>query len=189
MMKAMILNGAKGDGADAVLRLLQSALENRGWECSVFQPSRMDLRPCTGCFQCWTRTPGRCAQEDDSEVILRARARCELMALISPIRWGSYSPDLKMALERSVPVLLPFFEFHQGEIHHKMRYPGRPRFLALGISSAPGGEEEAVFRRLVGRNLLNFRSAQAAVNVLNETRPQDHAGQILAALEGIGVAS
>ena len=185
----MILNGAKNDGADSVLRLLQSALENRGWECEVFQPSRMDLRPCTGCFQCWTRTPGRCAQKDDSEMIVRARAHCELMALVSPIRWGSYSPDLKCALERSIPVLLPFFEFYHGEIHHKMRYPGSPRFIALGISSASGGEEDVIFRRLVARNLLNFRSAQAAVSVLDRNRPQDHAGQILAALAEIGVTS
>jgi hypothetical protein len=188
-MNALILNGAKDNGADSILNPLQSALEGRGWVCEVFQPSRMNLRPCTGCFQCWTRTPGVCAQADDSESILRARAHCDLMALISPIRWGSYSPDLKAALERSIPVLLPFFEFHQGEIHHKMRYLGHPRFLAFGISPAPGNENEAVFRRLVARNLLNFRSAQSAVKVLDQSRPEKHAGQVLAALEEIEILS
>lgn len=185
-MKALILNGDDEASAGGVLGLLRAALNARGWECEVIHLRGMDIRPCTGCFGCWVRTPGRCLQRDDADAVLQAQVRSGLLAFVSSIRWGSYSPELKKMMERSIPILLPFFERYQGETHHSMRYPRQPKFIAIGISSNPSGGDEAVFRKSTARNLLNFRSPAAGIAVLDRNRPEEHKGRIRACLGEAG---
>ena len=54
--------------ADAFVRGLNAA----GKEVDVTQLllSKLKIRHCTGCYSCWTRTPGRCAQRDDMDRVL-----------------------------------------------------------------------------------------------------------------------
>jgi len=183
-MKALILSD--GGDASAAADLLLEVLQKRGWECETLRLDAMSLRYCSGCFGCWLRTPGHCAQRDELAAVLKAEVRSDLLACVSPIRWGSYSVEMKKFIERSIPLLLPFFETFRGEVHHEMRYPRRPIFLAVGISSGVG-EDESVFRELVARNLLNFRSPSAATVVLDGNRPAEHQDLILKGLKEAGV--
>jgi hypothetical protein len=188
-MKALILNGAKGDSAEPVLRPLRQIFGSRGWDCDVLQPDRMNLQFCSGCFQCWTRTPGRCAHQDDGELIVKAEIHSDLIVFLSPVRWGSYSAEFKKALERSIPILLPYFEEYKGEIHHPLRYAYRPTLIALGIFRSSDSREEEIFRRLVHRNIQNLRPAEMAIGCLHELRPSEFAPKIEACLREAGILS
>lgn len=59
-MRALILNGGHhGDlELDAVQESLLVELGTRGWKTEALVLRKMPIAYCTGCFECWTKTPG-----------------------------------------------------------------------------------------------------------------------------------
>jgi multimeric flavodoxin WrbA len=169
-MKALILNGggpAKPYG-DIAARA-ESWLAGRGIPAASFDLTAMDIRPCRGCFACWTKTPGRCFQNDAMAGVLPHLAHADIVVWITPIAYGGYGFHLKKALDRSIPVLLPFFVKLGAEVHHPMRYGTEARLAAIGVLPAPDAESERIFGGLVGRNAINMH-ARAFPLVLHEGR-------------------
>lgn len=175
-MQAVFLKGTPAAGRDPMCNRASAAvaavLRASGWESKSFALATLDIGPCRGCFSCWLKTPGRCVIQDDQEDILRAAAGCERFVWLTPITFGGYSPELKKALDRILPIMLPFFKRVRGETHHPLRYPPRQRrLLAVGTGREEDAEGEAAFRRLVGRNALNMGDAAAATVVFRGDVP------------------
>ena len=63
-------------------RPLRAPLRGGADSCLVDLSSRK-IAACTGCFSCWTRTPGRCVIRDDAVKIYPLIARCDRLLLIS----------------------------------------------------------------------------------------------------------
>ena len=70
--------------------------------------------------------------------------------------FGGYSSELKKALDRIIPILLPYFQVYHGQIHHEMRYKKYPKLLVIGVQE-PAEDYEKTFISLAERNMLNFR--------------------------------
>ena len=138
-----------------------------GWDAKAFALAGMDIQPCRGCFSCWVKTPGRCVIQDDEEAILAATAASDRVIWLTPITFGGYSPELKKALDRIIPILLPFFSKVRGQTHHPLRYPRPRRLLAIGTLKQEDADSEGVFRHLVGRNALNMGDVAAATVVFS----------------------
>ena len=170
-MKAIFLKGYPPAGRDLLSNRAAAAVmtvtKARGWDTKAFALAGMEIKPCRGCFSCWVKTPGRCVIEDDQEAILRETATSDLFIWLTPVTFGGYSPELKKALDRIIPVLLPFFARLHGETHHPLRYPRRRRLLVIGTQKQEDAGSEGVFRRLVGRNALNMEGAEAAALVFS----------------------
>jgi len=141
----------------------------------------MRIAPCTGCFGCWTKTPGQCVQHDDANAIPEAIVSSDLMVLLTSVTFGGYSSQLKKALDRSIPILLPFFGRYDGEVHHLPRYQRYPALVAIGVMDEPNERAERTFRALVERNAINMHvpSHEAVVVALGEDR--DRTGRAFAA--------
>ena len=103
-MKALLLNGAKvGDAAvDRVGAVLLDELQARGWAVDAFVLRDLAIAPCSGCFGCWTKTPGRCGTDDASQTLARLFVHCDLLALLTPVTFGGYSSELKKAMDRMI---------------------------------------------------------------------------------------
>jgi multimeric flavodoxin WrbA len=170
-MKAVFFKGSPPAGRDLLCNRASAAVMARtktlDWEIKSFALAGMDIKACRGCFSCWVKTPGRCVIDDDQEAILRATAVSDMVIWLTPITFGGYSPELKKALDRIIPVLLPFFARVRGETHHPLRYPLRRRLLVIGTQREEDPDSEGVFRHLVGRNALNMGDAQASTVVFN----------------------
>jgi multimeric flavodoxin WrbA len=141
-MEILILDGSPsaGGGFGAWLDALAAALAGGG-----HAPRRLALRDlriaqCKGCFECWVKTPGRCAIRDDAPEVLRALLASDLLVLASPVVMGFVTPLLKRAHERLLPQLHPYFGVVKGEIRHRLRYRKYPR-LAL-VHGHEGCDEE-----------------------------------------------
>jgi len=132
-MKAVIMHeGAKDDAiGSAVHAMLCEALRARGWETETKPLAEMRVAPCVGCFNCWFKTPGQCAINDDGREVARAISNCDALVILSPVTFGGYSSRLKYAMDRMIPTVSPLFEKVRGEMHHKRRYPPHS-FLAIG---------------------------------------------------------
>lgn len=110
---------------------------------------------CVGCFGCWTKTPGRCVIRDDAVEIYPLIARSRTLLYVSRIKYGGYDTPMKTLLERAIPVQKAFIRIVDGETHHVQRnvLPKNATILAYGDTDE---EEQALFRRLVGRNARNM---------------------------------
>jgi multimeric flavodoxin WrbA len=174
-VKVLFLKGSPPAGRDLLCNragaAVTASLKAKGWDARTFALAGMDIRPCRGCFSCWLKTPGRCVIADDQEAILREAAQSDLFIWLTPITFGGYSPELKKALDRIIPILLPYFGRVRGETHHPLRYGHRPRLLVLGTQKEEDAASEAVFRRLVGRNALNLGDAESAAVVFSGDIP------------------
>ena len=184
-MKATILNGAVGDdgltrrATDALIALLQQS----GCEVEQIRLEELDIAPCLGCFGCWVKTPGICVIADVGRDVAKKAIQCDLLTFVTPITFGGYSFQLKKAADRLIPLILPYFQLVDGEIHHQKRYASYPLLLGLGTLPEPNEAQEQLFRTLVRRNAINFRSPNHAATVVgtqHEDRKMD--GELKAVL-------
>lgn len=108
--------------------------------------------PCINCFQCWIKTPGECVLPRDSTIEFRDQFwDADYLVIVSRILWGGYSTRVKLYLDRILPILHPYFQKRNGEMHHRLRYGRLPVFLAAGYGARTAGEEET-FRVLAASN-------------------------------------
>jgi multimeric flavodoxin WrbA len=160
-MKAIVLNGFAADppieGEQRIATALAGLLADCPFPVARFDTAAMAIAPCTGCFACWVRTPGHCVIRDDQEAIVASLAACELRILLTPVTFGGYGYHLKKAMDRSIPVLLPFFRRFRGEVHHPQRYPGERKLLVVGSDGHGNAAQNDTFREVVRRNALNMQ--------------------------------
>jgi len=170
-MKAVIFNGAKK--GDLTINSIETALTDQlvehGWEVEPIELRNMQIAACLGCFGCWVKTPGTCVINDDGRETTRKAIQSDLMVWLTPVTFGGYSSDLKKALDRIIPILLPYFESYHGQIHHKMRYKKYPKLLVIGVQE-PGVDYAETFTALAERNRLNLRPSAYAASVFQRSK-------------------
>ena len=186
-MNALILNGGgTREPYGGIEGRLSAWLGFRGICASAFDLTQMDIKPCRGCFECWTATPGLCLQHDAMESILPVLATSDLIAWITPVVYGGYGFHLKKALDRSIPILLPFFVKIRGEVHHPMRYGLEPRLAAIGVLPTGDPDTERIFHGLVTRNAVNMHATPVSL-VLHEGEAdgawEEHLTPLLSGME------
>ena len=157
-MKSLLLNGTKDPDSeiDVLYQSLVDELNQRGWDINSLILREFNIAPCQGCFDCWVKTPGVCRIDDFSRELTGEMVHSDLIIHFTPITFGGYSSELKKAVDRFIPVLLPFFQKIDGEIHHKFRYKTRPSIIVIGYLEEPNPEYERTFRSLINRNSFNM---------------------------------
>lgn len=116
------------------------------------------LKPCTGCFGCWVKTPGQCVIKDGYEELGKWLAMAERVTVISRFCFGGYSPFVKNIFDRSISYMLPFFERKEGLTHHCPRY-GRSFRLRVHFYGEVNDEARETALALVKANALNFHAS------------------------------
>jgi hypothetical protein len=170
-LKVVIFNGAK-DG-DFTLETIEKSIVDQlvkaGWEVEPIELRSTQIAPCLGCFGCWVKTPGTCVINDAGRETTRKAIQSDLMVWLTPITFGGYSSELKKALDRIIPILLPYFKVYHGQIHHQMRYERYPNLLVIGVQE-PDTDYEETFVALAERNMLNFRPPAHVVSVFRRDK-------------------
>ncbi|MBQ4311259.1 MAG: flavodoxin family protein [Oscillospiraceae bacterium] len=141
----------------------------RGWEI-ISDNGR--IKPCVGCFGCWIKDPGKCVIRDGYERSGILLHKAEEITVMSRYTYGGFSSFIKNVFDRSISVVLPYFEKYDGEMHHKARYHGNIpiRFIFRGTGlTAEDKEKAGSFVRAVCRNLraeiadISFEECDAPV--------------------------
>jgi hypothetical protein len=170
----VVLDGTRaGDELAPLLDLLIDELYRSGAAVQVYSLREVKMGSCVGCFGCWLKTPGNCLEPDAGRDIAQAVVQSDTTILFTPVTFGGYSSEIKKIQDRWLPLILPYFGFYHGEIHHMPRYSRYPRLVGIGIQQTPNQEEANLFKVLVGRNAINFHApSQAAEVFLIEEREQ-----------------
>jgi len=180
-MKALIFNGSKIENKvlDISKEVIETHLKEMGWQVDSLLFREMEIAQCMGCFGCWVKTPGVCVINDSGSIIPKKIVQSDLMIFLTPITFGGYSPELKKALDRAIPMLLPFFKKVHGETHHVMRYNKYPKFVAIGALPKPDQESEMTFKELVSRNAINYSSPKKAAGILYANQSENEIKSII----------
>ena len=123
-------------------------------EDRVIRPNEGD-RGCCGCFSCWLKTPGVCAQRDGLRYMGRTLGQCDELVVVSRCVFGGYSPVVKKVFDRSIAYVQPFFEMRQGMMHHRRRYANSISMSVFFYGDC-GEEEKSTAKRLVQANAVNL---------------------------------
>ena len=173
-MKALVLDGSReGDSLTPVAVLgMTSALAGRGHSVELVRPRELAIAPCTGCFGCWTRTPGECVIMDDARDVVGSYVGSDLVVFVTPVTFGGYSSQLKKLLDRIIlSVLDPRFTVVGGEVHHRLRYRRYPKTVGFGTLPSPDPDAERLFARLVARNGINVHQHSVVEILAGVTDP------------------
>ena len=70
---------------------------------SVFDSHELkQTAPCTGCFSCWIKSPGACIFQDDIASFTASMKQSDTLYILTENVYGSYSPFVKCAIDRSL---------------------------------------------------------------------------------------
>lgn len=113
-----------------------------------------NIQTCTGCHECWTKTPGRCVLKDPLENIGYLLSVCDELLIVSRCLYGGFSSFIQRVIERMTPYLTPFYQ-SGSSMRHKCRYKHTFRISAC----------------FYGENLSDLEKTEAidAVNGLADT--------------------
>jgi multimeric flavodoxin WrbA len=111
---------------------------------------------CIGCFGCWIRTPGRCVIEDRGADFVGLLSCCDEFIVVSRMVFGGFSPDIKAVLDRSIGVIMPFFRYVNGEMHHTKRHDKTPNLRYCFYGPDINESEKETARKLAAANCINF---------------------------------
>ena len=159
-MKITILNGSSIPGAmDAYFSKLIPLLEKKGHSVDHLFLREMNLHPCTGCFNCWVKTPGHCIHADDSDLLDKTIIQSDFLLWASPLVLGFPSAILKTAMDKHIPLIHPYLEISGREMHHVRRYEHYPRLGMLIEKEAETDESDLqILKNIFARAALNFKS-------------------------------
>jgi multimeric flavodoxin WrbA len=122
------------------------------------------IRPCMGCFGCWTKTPGQCVLHDGYENLGKLLSQCERLTVLSLCLYGGFSPFVKNVLDRSISYLQPGFVMKNREMHHRRRYNNVIEWRVLFYGEGLSTQDTAGARELVRANALNFYAHVAEID-------------------------
>ena len=154
-MKVLALNSSARTGdvskTEIMLDHLVSGMREAGAEVEIINLKKAKLRFCSGCFTCWTKTPGTCIHHDDmTNDIYPKFLQCDLCILATPLYHFTVNAQMKVFIERTLPSLQPFFVERDGVTSH----PPRHEPPAMAVLSVAGFPELGVFDQL--RSYVNF---------------------------------
>lgn len=147
------------------------------------------IRPCIGCFNCWTSGTGRCVIEDGYDSMGELIHQADQMVVMSRYTYGGFSSFVKNVFDRSLGYVLPEFEAAYSEMHHKKRYDeDRPVtfcFRGEGLTEEDRAKArkyvEAVCRNLRGtvKEVIFEECTSEEPAVSTATLPEERSGILL----------
>ena len=126
--------------------LVSHFLSDKGFEIEKKAIARDELQFCRGCFDCWVKTPGECIMKDGIAGINRACMQSDVVVYLCPVVFGQFSANMKSAIDRWLPNMLPFFMTRKdGSTMHPPRYKDYPAQVFLGYGEHLTDEEMQLF--------------------------------------------
>lgn len=161
-MKITILNGNPDPQQytmDHYLNQLNQTLSAGKHEVTILNLRDLDIHYCIGCFGCWVKTPGECVTRDESCQVCRAVINSDFTLWAAPLRMGFPTALLKKAMDKSIPLIHPYFEVDENEAHHRKRYDRYPRLgLLLEKEVGTSDTDLAIIGDIFSRTALNMKS-------------------------------
>ncbi len=158
-MKIIAIDGSPhGDSGNTALLLEEfvgGALA-AGAEVERVCARDLDMEICCSRMHCWYRTPGVCIHKDSVTDLIDRMALADVWVLSTPVHVGGMTELMVRLMERTVRLLSPRFEIHNGRTRHVASPYASHKAVAL-ISTC-GYYEDGAFDPLVSQVIDLARS-------------------------------
>ncbi len=131
-------------------------LKNKGYETEIIKIGIDALAFCMGCFGCWIKKPGECIINDKMSLINRNFVNSDAVIYLCPVVFGQFSANIKNALDRWLPNILPFFiRRSDGSTMHPSRYNSNPKQIMIGYGEELTEEDKQLFTDITKKHKRN----------------------------------
>jgi hypothetical protein len=93
-------------------------MHESGAEVELFYNDKLKVKPCTGCFNCWLKTPGVCSHKDDMAWLLPKMRDADVMVYATPVYSYGMNGEMKNLMDRMIAIAEPFMEVVGGRPRH-----------------------------------------------------------------------
>ncbi len=123
-MRVLAFNGSpvmERGNTHVILAPFLDGLRQAGAEVELLHTMKLDIHPCLGDFQCWVKTPGRCHQQDDMQMLHPKLRAADVWVFATPVYvWGA-AGTMKNLMDRMIPLVEPFIDLHNEHCSHPIR--------------------------------------------------------------------
>ncbi|MFQ5976887.1 MAG: flavodoxin family protein [Candidatus Heimdallarchaeota archaeon] len=123
-MEVLVLNSSphrdKG-GTGAVLNPFMEGMKEAGADVELIYVHKLTIKPCRGCYHCWTKGHGTCVQKDDMAEILPKLASADVLVYATPVYVDGMTSTMKVLLDRSLPLIKGVWEIRDDHCRHPRR--------------------------------------------------------------------
>lgn len=131
-MKILAINGSPKGKRSNTWRLTSAFLEgitiqeeNDGAQAPGIETlniGSLNIKPCLGCFSCWSKTPGKCCIHDDMQGVIDKILWADVVVWSFPLYYFGLPGQLKTLIDRQLPMSLPFMCTETESGGHPSRY-------------------------------------------------------------------
>lgn len=131
-MKILAINGSPKGKRSNTWRLTSAFLEGitiqkenggaQAPEIETLNIGSLNLKPCLGCFSCWSKTPGECCIHDDMQRVIDKILWADVVVWSFPLCYFGLPGQLKTLIDRQLPMSLPFMCTETESGGHPSRY-------------------------------------------------------------------
>jgi multimeric flavodoxin WrbA len=86
--------------SDDLTRRIEEMARAKGRRVAAVELRRADTPPCTGCWHCMTKHPGRCTYDRSFRGIASLARGCPVVVFMAPVRFGTFSSTMKNIIDR-----------------------------------------------------------------------------------------
>ncbi|MFX0209479.1 MAG: flavodoxin family protein [Candidatus Hodarchaeota archaeon] len=133
-MQVLVFNSSpnQNKGATgAILNPFLDGVKEAGAEVEEIYVHKLAIKPCRGCFTCWTKTPGKCTQKDDMTEILPKITLADIIVFATPVYVDGMTSTMKCLLDRSIPLIKGIVEIRDDHCRHPRRNNKNPGKVVL----------------------------------------------------------
>lgn len=106
-MRVLVLNGSPRAERSNTLRLTKAFLEGfpSDTETEIVHLNSLNIKPCMGCFSCWTKTAGECVIRDDMQALYPKIAAADVIIESFPLYFFGMPGVFKTMVDRCLPFM------------------------------------------------------------------------------------
>ena len=109
-----------------------------GAEVEVILLAEKEINHCIACLKCWTKTPGKCAYQDDMAELLEKFMKSDIVVMATPVYGHNVTGIMKTFLDRMTPIIDPHLvKMEDGTTGHIKRYDAYPKFGVIATGGFP----------------------------------------------------
>jgi multimeric flavodoxin WrbA len=165
-MQITAINGGPRRGriskTTMLLEAFLSGCRQEGAEVETINLREKDIKMCTGCYSCWIKTPGECAQKDDMRDILLALDKADVEVWATPLYFFGPTAMFKNFLDRTIPLAEPYIIEKDGLCTHPLRNKKARQIVFISVAGFCEMEHfhpmSQWLRFMEGRGLLQIRA-------------------------------